>query len=44
MSTYNEQHFSRETEGLSKAVASTLVRVADGEHIELRIAPVEKHI
>jgi FtsP/CotA-like multicopper oxidase with cupredoxin domain len=44
MSTYNEQHFSRETEGLSKAVASTLVRVADGEHIELRIAPVEKQI
>jgi len=44
MSTYDEQHFSRETEGLSKAVASTLVRVADGEHIELRIAPVEKHI
>jgi len=44
MSTYNEQHFSRETEGLSKAVASTLVRVADGEHIELRIAPVEKYI
>jgi FtsP/CotA-like multicopper oxidase with cupredoxin domain len=44
MSTYNEQHFSRETEGLSKAVASTLVRVGDGEHIELRIAPVEKRI
>jgi FtsP/CotA-like multicopper oxidase with cupredoxin domain len=44
MSTYDEQHFSRETEGLSKAVASTLVRVADGEHIELRIAPVEKQI
>src|SRR6476620_8567869 len=44
MSTYNEQHFSRESEGLSKAVASTLVRVADGEHIELRIAPVEKQI
>src|SRR5689334_7289859 len=44
MSTYDEQHFSRETEGLSKAVASTLVRVADGEHIELRVAPVEKHI
>ena len=44
MSTYNEQHFSRETEGLSKAVASTLVTVADGEHIELRIAPVEKYI
>src|SRR6476661_4342830 len=44
MSTYNEQHFSRETEGLSKAVATTRVRVADGEHIELRIGPVEKQI
>jgi FtsP/CotA-like multicopper oxidase with cupredoxin domain/DNA-directed RNA polymerase subunit RPC12/RpoP len=44
MSTESEQHFSRETEGLPKADASTLVKVADGEHIELRIAPVEKHI
>ncbi len=44
MSTESEQHFSRETEGVSKAVASTLVKVADGERIELRIAPVEKHI
>ena len=44
MSTESEQHFSRETEGLPKANASTLVKVADGEHIELRIAPVEKHI
>jgi FtsP/CotA-like multicopper oxidase with cupredoxin domain len=44
MGTESEQHFSRETEGLPKAVASTLVSVADGEGIELRIAPVEKQI
>jgi FtsP/CotA-like multicopper oxidase with cupredoxin domain len=44
MSTESEQHFSRETAGLSQAVASTLVTVADGEQIELRIAPVEKLI
>src|SRR6184192_3144174 len=44
MSTESEQHFSRETEGLPKADASTLVKVADGEHIELRIAPVKKQI
>jgi FtsP/CotA-like multicopper oxidase with cupredoxin domain len=44
MSTESEQHFSRETEGLSQAVASALVTVGDGEQIELRIGPVEKLI
>jgi FtsP/CotA-like multicopper oxidase with cupredoxin domain len=44
MSTESERHFSRATEGLSQAVASTPVQVGDGEQIELRIAPVEKHI
>jgi FtsP/CotA-like multicopper oxidase with cupredoxin domain len=44
MSREIEQQFSRETEGLPKAVASTLVTVADGERIELRIAPVEKQV
>ena len=43
MST-QEQHFSRDTEGLRGAVASRLVEVADGERIELRIAPVKKRI
>ena len=43
MST-QEQHFSRDTEGLPGAVASRLVEVADGERIELRIAPVKKRI
>jgi FtsP/CotA-like multicopper oxidase with cupredoxin domain len=44
MSTESEQHFSRETEGLSQAVAPALVTVGDGEQIELRIGPVEKLI
>jgi len=44
MRTEPEQHFSRETAGLPDAVASTVVEAADGERIELRIAPVKKRI
>jgi FtsP/CotA-like multicopper oxidase with cupredoxin domain len=44
MGTETGQHFSRETEGLSDAVASRLVEVADGERIELRIVSVKKQV
>jgi FtsP/CotA-like multicopper oxidase with cupredoxin domain len=37
-------HFSQETAGLPDAVASTVVDVADGETLELRIGAVKKRI
>jgi FtsP/CotA-like multicopper oxidase with cupredoxin domain len=36
------QHFPRETAGLSAARPTELVELADGGHVELRIAPVTK--
>src|SRR3954452_6581253 len=38
------QHFPRETEGLPAARPTEIVELADGERVELRIAPVRKRI
>jgi FtsP/CotA-like multicopper oxidase with cupredoxin domain len=39
-----DRHFPRETAGVPDAVATSAMEVADGERIELRIAPVRKQI
>src|SRR3954454_18668848 len=38
------QHFPRETAGLPAARSTEIVELADGERVELRIAPVTKRI
>jgi FtsP/CotA-like multicopper oxidase with cupredoxin domain len=44
MGTQPEEQFPRETEGLPDALPSRIVELADGERIEVRIAPVKKQI
>jgi FtsP/CotA-like multicopper oxidase with cupredoxin domain len=44
MRTETDRHFPQDTAGLRDAVASRVVEVADGERVELRIAPVKKQI
>ena len=39
-----EEHFSTDTAGLVEAVGSEVVDLADGDEVELRIAPVTKRI
>ncbi len=39
-----EAHFPTDTEGLPEAAAPALVRLTDGEELELRIAPIRKQI
>ena len=39
-----EEHFSTDTAGLVEAVGSEVVDLADGDVVELRIAPVTKRI
>ena len=38
------QHFPRDTEGLPAARSSEIVELADGDAIDLRIAPVAKRL
>ena len=38
----NADHFPTDLKGLAEAVPSEVVEVADGEHFELRIAPIAK--
>jgi FtsP/CotA-like multicopper oxidase with cupredoxin domain len=37
-------HFPTETEGLPEAHAAEVVELSDGDHFDLRIAPVAKHL
>jgi FtsP/CotA-like multicopper oxidase with cupredoxin domain len=42
--TPSSDHFPTETAGLPEAHAAEVVELADGDHFELRIAPVAKHL
>src|SRR5437764_11143616 len=44
MQTETDRHFPQDTVGLSDAVASRIVEVANGERFELRIGAVRKRI
>ena len=41
---HTAEHFTTETAGLSEAVDSQVIDLADGDTVELRIAPVRKQI
>src|SRR6476646_3073570 len=39
-----DDFFPRDTEGLTEVVATRTLRLRDGDHIDLRISPVTKHL